>query len=98
MVSVTSILKAVFSNFIIVLTLYTSSPHNVHLLNIIGAFKKKNDAIPPHSMLFSPPPSTVYSVDLIKLMDPLKLYSMNVLCFLPLKPFFFFSSVYPENV
>lgn len=47
-----------------------------------------NDAIPPHLILFSPTPSTIISVDLIELMDPLKVYSMKVLGFLPLKPIF----------
>lgn len=36
----------------------------------------------------SPTSCPIYSIELIELMDPLKLYSMNVLCFLPLKPFF----------
>lgn len=86
MISVTNILKAVFSNFTIVLTVQKCSPYNAHL-NRIETFWKKWFAIPPQPIL-KPHHHTIYWLDLIKLMDPLKSYSMNILCFLPLKTFF----------
>ena len=55
-VSVTSSLKAVFSNFTTLLILPMCSPHNAHLLNGIGTFWKKRYTIPPYPILLKPHP------------------------------------------
>lgn len=54
-VCVTSILKVVFSNFIIVITFQTCSSYNAHLFNRVRTFWKKWFAIPPHPIFFKPP-------------------------------------------
>ena len=89
MVSVTRILKAVFSNFTIVLTLQACSPHNTYLLNRIGTLWNKWFAVPPRPILrkpHSPNHSMLNRLNWINGSSEVVFY--ECFRFLPLNPFF----------